>query len=361
MPIKSLTNRAPSFPEIGQLRKGAEKPQKGIGRDLDHFRFTSDIPEVAAKFAAAYNGDPRLVNVFLPFQYVDENWEAWQEHWVAGGLKHRCDGEYVVRMQKDDGTYTDPEPGTVPCPGNCDPVGRLKVIVPELKRLAYVTVLTGSKNDIANLDSQLRALEGLRGNLQGIPLQLRRGKKSISTPMPNGKRGRRDSWLLSIEAAPSWVELQLAAQEAAAIPQLTAPAKRTYPPCPKCGSEDSPDIFYDKEVCSACGFDLEGSATVNGKTGEVIGNGPDWDDVPDQDEEPTLDEVFDEPDPPPDFLLVEIPKGKHRGKTLGELLTEDPNYVQWVATSAQNEDIRLCAQAALEWHKDAQQEMELPY
>ena len=331
MPIKSLTNRAPSFPEIGQLRKGAEKPEKGIGRDLDHFRFTSDIPEVVEKFAAAYNGDPRLVNVFLPFQYVDENWEAWQEHWVAGGLKHRCDGEFVVRMQKGDGTYTDPEPGTVSCPGNCKPTGRLKVIIPELKQLAYVTVLTGSKHDIANLDAQLRALEQLRGNLQGIPLQLRRGKKTISTPMPGGKRGRRDSWLLSIEAAPSWVELQLAAQEAAAIPQLPAPA--------------TPDV-------------PDGAFIVNGKTGEVISNGgPDWDDVPDQDEEPTLDEVFDEPDPPPDFLLAEIPAGKHKGKTLGELLTDDPNYVQWVATSAQNEDIRLCAQAALQWHKEAQPEL----
>ena len=192
-------------------------------------------------------------------------------------------------------------------------------------------MLTGSKHDIANLDAQLRALEQLRGNLQGIPLQLRRGKKNISTPMPGGKRGRRDSWLLSIEAAPSWVELQLAAQEAAAIPQLPAPA--------------TPDV-------------PDGAFIVNGKTGEVISNGgPDWDDVPDQDEEPTLDEVFDEPDPPPDFLLAEIPAGKHKGKTLGELLTDDPNYVQWVATSAQNEDIRLCAQAALQWHKEAQPEL----
>ena len=80
MPIKNLTNRQPQFPEIGQLRKGAKKKGKQIGRDLDYFRFTSDIPEVQAAFEAEYNGEPRLVNVFLPFMYLDENWQAWQEH-----------------------------------------------------------------------------------------------------------------------------------------------------------------------------------------------------------------------------------------------------------------------------------------
>ena len=203
MPIKSLTNRQPQFPEIGQLRKGEEKTDNRPGKDLTYFRFTSDIPEVLASFEEHYNGEPRLVNVFLPFQYVDESWEAWQEHWVAGGLKHRCDGEFVVLIQEEDGTYNEPEPNTLACPGDCKPSGRLKVIIPEFRRLAYVTVLTTSKHDIVNLDSQLRALQSVSADLRGVPLQIRRRKKNIptpGTPGSKGKRARRDSWLLSIEA-----------------------------------------------------------------------------------------------------------------------------------------------------------------
>lgn len=346
MPIKSLTNRQPQFPEIGQLRKGAEKPQKGIGRDLDHFRFTSDIEEVQAAFEERYNSKPRLINCFLPFTYVDDNWQAWNEHWVAGGLKHRCDGEYVVLQQNSDGKYEEPDAGTVPCPGGCSPSGRLKIIIPELKRLAYVTVLTSSVNDIINLDAQLRALQSVSADLRGVPLQLRRRKKSISTPGANGKRARRDSWLLSIEAAPSWVELQLAAQEAAAVPQLPEPDAPALP---------------------------DGAVIVNGHTGEVLSGdtaqdtGPDWDDVPDQDEEDDFDEPADEDfEPPPDYLLVEIPQGEHAGKTMNQLLAEDRKYVELVAEKARNKDIRECARKALEWYEQAghalgQQEMELPY
>jgi len=332
MPIKSLTNRQPQFPEIGQLRKGAKKPERGIGRDLDHFRFTSDIPEVQAAFEAEYDKEPRLINCFLPFQYVDDNWTAWQEHWVAGGLKHRCDGEFVVLFQDDDGVYQHPEPDRMPCPGECKPVGRLKVIVPELRRLAYVTVLTSSKYDISNLDGQLRALQSVSPDLRGVPLQLRRRKKRISTPGTNGKRSRRDSWLLSIEAAPSWVELQLAAQEAAAVPQLPHPELPALP---------------------------DGAVVVNGATGEVLNRpeGPDWEEVPGQDDEdePEFDEPADEDFvPPPDFLLVEIPLGEHQGKTLGQLLSEDQAYVEMIAGKARNQEIRRCAQKALEWKEQAQ-------
>jgi hypothetical protein len=225
MAIKGLTHRAPSFPEVGILRKGGPKTQANRpGPDLDHFRFmpTSDDREgaaVAEAFHSAYGGEPRLVNVCLPFRSTDECFEAWNEHWVAGGLVHRCDGETCVLWRTEDGGYSrEPKP----CPGGCKPSGRLKVIVPELRRLAYVTVLTTSVHDVMHLDKQLRALEGLRGDLRGIPLQLRRRKVSISTPGRDGKRIRRDKWLLSIEAAPSWVDLQLAAQEEAATPQLTA-------------------------------------------------------------------------------------------------------------------------------------------
>ena len=319
MPIKGLTNREPQFPLIGELRKGAEKPETGNrpGKDLTYFRFTSDLDDVMAAFESAYDGEPRLINVFLPFRYVDNNWEAWQEEWVAGGLKHRCDGEYVVRMLQDDGTYVDPKPGDVKCPGGCKASGRLKVIIPELQRLAYVLVLTTSKWDIANLDSQLRALWEIKGDLRGIPLQLRRRPERKSMPQGN-KRVRREMWLLSIEAAPNYVQLQLAAQEAAALPQLPAT------------TEPEPIV-------------------VDSETGEVVG-GPDWEEWATAPDEPEQEE--EEFSPPPDFLDVEIPAGHRRGKTLGWLAQFDPDYLGTVADNAKDISVREAAQATVEWAKD---------
>ena len=328
-PIKGLTNQAPQFPLTGELRKGAPKPEQGNrpGKDLTYFRFTSDLEDVTEASEAAYDGEPRLINVFLPFRYVDENWEAWQEEWIAGGLKHRCDGEYVVRMLGDDGEYVDPDPGTVKCPGKCKPSGRLKVIIPELGRLAYVMVLTTSKWDIHNLDGQLRALYEIKQDLRGIPLQLRRRPERKS--MPQGKkRVRREMWLLSIEAAPTYVQLQLAAQEAAALPQLPETTE---------------------------------TIVVDGTTGEIVGD--DWDaetfDAGEDELEPEqAEEPAEESAPPPDCTIIEIPMGKYRGKTLAELYTLDKNYLTWVSTSAQNKDIRENAKATLEWY-NGQQEMEL--
>jgi len=319
MPIKGLTNQQAQFPEIGQLRKGAKKPANGIGKDLTYFRFTSEIEEVQAAFAAAYNGEPRLINVFLPFQMPDENWEAWQEEYKAGGLVHRCDGETCTLWLKDDGSYSrEPKP----CPGGCKPVGRLKAIIPDLRRLAYVTVLTGSVHDILNLDAQLRALYSLRQDLRGIPLQLRRRPKRISTPSgKGGKRARREKWLLSIEAAPQWVDLQLQAQEAAAVPQL-------------------PTRTNIVEV------DLETGEVLEG---EIEEDALEWDGG--------LFTENDEPEPPPDFLIVRIPAGEHEGKTIGQLLEEDRDYLNLVAVGAQDRELRDSAVAALEWADTVQQEL----
>ena len=242
-PIKGLTGQKPQFPQVGQLRKG-KKDESGRPIDLDYFRFTSDLPDVAGAFLAAYGEQPQLINVVLPHQTTDENWDAWYEEYIASGLVHRCDGEFVTRYRnRQSGTYITPEPNTVRCPyasgekernqrQGCHPTGRLQVIIPELGRLAYVMVITTSFNDIRNLDGQLRALEAIRGDLRGIPLQLRRRPDKISTPkmqkrgdewVPTGERARRESWLLSIEAAPDWVSLQLEHQRIEALPEVEMP------------------------------------------------------------------------------------------------------------------------------------------
>jgi len=238
MPIKGMTDQAPSFPQIGVVRKGAPKPKDGKrpGKDLQYFRVEFDEEEVeAAKtFKEVYGDKPQEINVLIPFDEIDRSWEAWREAYVAGALIHRCDGENVVyainpktgeMLVQNSLSVKTGQP--VPCVANagCKPSGRLRVIVPELQRLAYLMVLTTSIHDIVNISKQLSGIKNMNGGcLRGIPLVLRRRPKKISTPnAKTGKRSRRETWLLSIEADPKWVAAKMEQIQAASYPALSAP------------------------------------------------------------------------------------------------------------------------------------------
>lgn len=228
MPIIGLTDNGAAFPRIGELRKGAEKPKQGNkpGADLTHFRFTSKAQDVLDSFASVYGNKPASINVFLPYATTDENLEAWIEEWAAGGLKWRGDGQTLAIWQTSEGTYSQ-EPKPQPKGGK--QVGRLKVIIPELGRLAYVVALTTSTHDIMEIHSNLEAFEALRGDLRGIPFTFSRVPRMISTPSgQNGKRARREKWLWHIEASPQWVQAQLSVMQRQALPsggqQLALPS-----------------------------------------------------------------------------------------------------------------------------------------
>lgn len=223
MPIKGLTDQPKQFKEIGQLRKGAPKPKnkQQPGTDLTYFRVTFEEGEdkAAIMFHEVYGDEPQEINIRLPFNTVDENFDAWQEAYVQSGLIHRCDGEYV-QYEIDPSTGEalimdglDRNGEQVKCDGSadCKPTGRLKVIVPELRRLAFMTVLTTSVWDILNISRQLEAIRYMNGGkLQKVPLVLTRRPREISTPSgKGGKRARREKWLLGIEADPDWVEAQI--------------------------------------------------------------------------------------------------------------------------------------------------------
>lgn len=219
MPILGLTDNVAAFPRIGELRKGAEKPKTGNkpGADLTHFRFTSKDSAVSSKFHAVYGSEPAAINVFFPYATADENLEAWIEEWAAGGLKWRGDGKTLHIWQTKDGTYSQ-EPKPQPQNGGKQ-VGRLKVIIPELGRLAYVVALTTSTHDIMEVHANLKAFEALRGDLRGIPFILSRVPRMISTPSgKNGQRARREKWMWHIEASTEWVQAQLSVMQRQALP-----------------------------------------------------------------------------------------------------------------------------------------------
>lgn len=233
MPIKGLTtNVRPAFPSLGKLRKGGKKTSATRpGPDLEYFRFTSDDPQIEAAFYAAYPAKPQSINVFLPNKAIDDNWECWQERWVAGGLMHRCDGETCVVWQDEAGEYQNtPEP----CPGECTPVGRLQVLLPELLQagfVGYVTFETHSKHDIMSTQACLEDAAGKSNGhgLRGIEFRLYRVAQKISTPMTDKqtgeiKRVRRVKWLVKLTPTARWVQAQLAQAEhlQLAIPETLA-------------------------------------------------------------------------------------------------------------------------------------------
>lgn len=232
MPIQGLTTRAASFVELGIIRKGGAKTEANKpGLDLDYFRFVTADQEAAAAFKEALTDKPRAIEFVLPFESLEENFEAWREAYVASGLAHRCDGVTCVAWRDTNGKIQMSEK---PCPtptddqrknGGCKQVARLKIIIPALKRFAYITVTTTSIYDIMTMYQNLLAVQlanADEGGLRGVPLILRRREKEISTPDKDGKRARRKKWLLSIEPSQAWVEKKLLQQRNAALGLIEA-------------------------------------------------------------------------------------------------------------------------------------------
>ncbi|HUW23729.1 MAG TPA: hypothetical protein VMW39_06845, partial [bacterium] len=230
MPIIGVTTKGLSFPEIGRIRKGM-KGEKGNPIDLDYFRveFSEGEEETENKFMAIYGSEPKEINIFLPFNEIESMFDGWLEAYVASRMLARSDGEWVhyrcdsqtgeaivlngidvktgerEKHPEDDIAGQDYQGKPV----KYSPIGRLKVIVPELERAAYLMVTTGSWNDIRNISQQLAGLKELNnGVIKGVPLNLRRRDKEVMVPLKD-KKQRMTKSLLSIEADPNWVAARI--------------------------------------------------------------------------------------------------------------------------------------------------------
>ncbi len=228
------TQRAALPPVIGKLRKGGEgkaaktkdgRDYKTYGDDLNYFRFTpknEQDGQLIADFAERYGAQPQRIEVYLPSDDVDMVFDAWQEEYSAAQLLHRCDGQTVYERNRITGEY---EATTTPCPWlgkerttknpGCKQIGRLAVILPELVAAGHygiVTVETHSINDIATIHRALTDFRQRFGRLTGVPFYVYRYPESISTPSgTDGKRARREKWLVGITPATEFVQKQLEA------------------------------------------------------------------------------------------------------------------------------------------------------
>jgi hypothetical protein len=299
MPIKNLTDEIEAgMPRIGKLRKGAKKPGPNeIGKDLTYFRFDcGDDPQLTAAFEAAYGLKPRVINVFLPYDTIEDNFPTWREERGKHSLIHRCDGETMVLWQDEQGLYHR-EPKRCPYADlpdgdpnrKCVEKGTLHIIIPELMvvQWGYIEVRTGSKWDcielsrnlaeVRNRAHQISLMKGQTVTMQFVPCILRRGPRMTSCPV-NGKRILQEKWLLTLEIEPEYFQNVLKATKLFAlpmqVPQLEAPIiELDYDPGDTNGGIEYPETeILDDEPEPEEEPQPQAS---NGNNGDVPKTGPD--------------------------------------------------------------------------------------
>jgi hypothetical protein len=316
MPILDLQKRATArLKRAGIIRLGIKKTSARTGKEYpaatDYF-VLRDAPDLID----IYGDKPTRLNVLLPFDEIDRNFPAWHQLWSAGGLVCQGNGEfidYAVSPQTGEVLVRDGralisnglgngikitagEP--VACPGldhsysrckNCRPRALLVVIIPEMGRLAYYQVATGSIHNIINLTGQMRWYQERIGRLQGIPFVLELRAESISTPSgEGGKRARREKYLLSLETHPEYVQAMLKEMSARALPggppvaQLTAPAQDApaesvdfaeddAPVWENADFDDDPELDETPQSTSPTLDDIEAAMLAVGPSGDPLG------------------------------------------------------------------------------------------
>lgn len=247
-----------AFPEIGQVRKGAAKTEQGyVCKDLkDKFRvifFAGDENQASrARFLEAHPnaveaGPDILIDrltVFLPFPDPMACFDSWYEAYTAGRLVARADGEKFIRWVDTKsgevkvnngepftpfergmavGSYVNRKTGKTETI-HAKATGRLRVVLPELARLAYLTVYTTSIYDVVRLTEQLRAIHWIsqflphRTGVAGIPLELSRRLVDVTWVQADGSAKRVKHGLLNIEIERGWVERMFTSLAGMALP-----------------------------------------------------------------------------------------------------------------------------------------------
>lgn len=218
------------YPRMGKIRLGAEKPERGPGRELAYFRLPQELldDEKFMAVLAKYNDNPSQptrLPIWLPFPSIAANLSRSRDLWnTAGVLKCRsCDGVTCQRLDDKTGTYV-----TGDCKGNsckdaryCRWIHRLVVILPDAKGSGVWQIDTPSPNNWATLLTELAALmQQTRGHIAGIDLMLTREPRSFQNVEKNDSGARvstQDHYMLHIRHDMTPRELLRAAENAVVI------------------------------------------------------------------------------------------------------------------------------------------------
>lgn len=264
-PISGLTNPPKSFLKLGQIRKGAPKTENNAGKDLDYFRVTFlqnvtagltsvNLGEILKKrFTDTYGVKPTSINVRFADGSIPAVWDANFECYKQGGLIAKAgsneNGPYWI-FYRDPKTMeaiiSDGRPRTNEAeemmskpldlkepiyknskgdPFFLEPVGRLKVVIPELADLAvgYFEFRPESPRDIRNISAELGAYDAIAKQygktISGIPFILRRREEDVPKRI-GGKLTQGKSWVVHLDVTGEWAARALDIIEQLALPEI---------------------------------------------------------------------------------------------------------------------------------------------
>lgn len=294
MPIVTRKSQL-AFPEIARIRKGTKKQKRVSQNGRSYETFGADLKDkfridwlpgnekTQELFSEVFKSNGEVIShmvVTLAFNEIDMVWDNWYEAYTAGRMVAKADGEkfiYLVDTGTGEVIVRDGQPykefnRDVPvgqykkANGEIEYIyakehGRLRVVVPALRRMAYFTLVTTSATDCRLITEQLSALSDFAKRyhfqLAGVPLVLRRRAYQISYKEPSGQSKRVEKYLVNIEADPEWVERMTSHMKYMALPgeapSLALPSGETLKGMPEDYSihepeeDDEPDDIPDGE------------------------------------------------------------------------------------------------------------------
>jgi hypothetical protein len=177
------------LPRIGVIRKGAPKPERGPGRDLDYFRLDRAEQSVVAAWNEALGREPKAISGILPYADPAENLSIWDELWQGKRLLWRGDGERL-HVKLDGNAYVRYTPGEGPAQPAAagDMVDKLKVarishlriLLPQLRIAGIFEIMSSSAIDADELWANMMWIRSTVATLQGAPVTVFRAARQFN-------------------------------------------------------------------------------------------------------------------------------------------------------------------------------------
>jgi hypothetical protein len=342
------------FMELGRVRLG-EKGPKGEPRKLDHFRFTSASQALLQAVADKYGGKVQQwagapdegyfelrttsteLDIILPptFSMGDGSptvpWSQFFELWSGGGCQRRCDG--VIESLSGKPCMCDPDERT------CDITTRVQFMLPDIPGLGVWRLDSKGWNAAAELPGTLELLHLAASERKFIPAVLRLEKR---TKKVEGKTHR---FVVPVIDLPQVSMSQMAGGD---LLTLNAPA----PPPPKpelpAGPETPKNPSFENgeaEFGTPPPLPTESESAVPGSDASSSTE----DASPQEEGEPDGGAPSSDSLDPIVVLAgeVKIVRGSAAGKTVAEVVAEDPQRCVTYLKNGKDEKLKAAIQTYL--------------
>lgn len=253
MPIQGLSDKQTreenpiDFPLLARVKKGAVKPERGVGRNLDYFRFDWVDTDAQALFESMYGNEPDTLQIVLLGATTDAAFDSWYRKYGRNeALQRKCDGCIIAKAANRDliggACICDPEARDDKQHKDhskmCQPQGLLYFTIADFcARLGYVGMFmlkTGSTYEISKITTLLHGIEMTHGTLVGQVFKMTRVEKSHEVEGKNIK-----DW--EVQLTPPIQAILPVLSGSGVVPQQSAQLPDAPAQLPSGDSDDSAD------------------------------------------------------------------------------------------------------------------------